>query len=81
MVTGLKKLFLFKLWLAITKSGESVNADEAQRIFSGFDHASNSLHEPCLVLQGNNSCKGLFNSNLIAFSEISVHNFFSSLIL
>ena len=68
-------------FVAVTKHGEPVNADDVWRRFSEFDNAPVYLNEPWWAIRGLYSRKGQFYGGFFAFPEINMHDFFSWLIL
>lgn len=68
-------------WVAVTKQGEPVNADDVWRRFAEFDHAPTYLNQPWWALRGVYSRKGQLYRGLLVFPEININDFFSWLIL
>ena len=68
-------------WVAVTKLGEPINADDVWRRFSEFDHAPAYLNEPWWAFRGVYSRKGQFYGGLLVFPEVNLNDFFSWLIL
>lgn len=68
-------------WVAVTKQGEPVNADDVWRRFAEFDHAPTYLNQPWWALRGVYSRKGQFYGGFLVFPEININDFFSWLIL
>jgi hypothetical protein len=68
-------------WVAVTKLGDPINADDVWRRFAEFDHAPTYLNQPWWALRGVYSRKGQFYGGFLFFPEVNLNDFFSWLIL
>ncbi len=62
-------------WVAITKNGEPVGADDVWRRYSDFAHAPKYLSRPWWAIRGMYSRKGQFYGAGLPFPELNWHDF------
>jgi hypothetical protein len=68
-------------WLAVTRSGEPVGADDIWRRFSEFDNPPAYLKEPWWAIRGLYSRKGHFYAPYVMFPELNWPDFLSWIVL
>lgn len=62
-------------WIAVTRKGEPVNADDVWRRFGEFEHAPEYLSFPWWAIRGLYSRKGQFYEPHIPFPELNLPDF------
>jgi hypothetical protein len=64
-------------WVAVTRNGEPVGADDVWKLYADFDNAPHYLAAPWWAIRGMYSRKGQLYGAGIAFPELNWHDFVS----